>query len=68
MSQALIYSMTVPATPNSDSYLCFHQDRWKDSVVNRMLGITVPVSNVFNPFESPLSEKQTPRFIGHVST
>ncbi len=33
MSQALIYSMTVPATPTSDSYLCFRQDRWKDSVV-----------------------------------
>jgi len=29
---------------------------------------TVPESNVFNPFELSLSEKQIPRFIGNVSS
>jgi hypothetical protein len=29
---------------------------------------TVPESNVFNPFELALSEKQMPRFVGNVSS
>ena len=29
---------------------------------------TVPESNVFNPFELSLSEKQIPRFVGNISS
>jgi hypothetical protein len=49
-------------------HVCQFQTVSTDGFTPYRCAKTVPESNVFNPFELTLSEKQIPRFVGNVSS